>query len=386
MSNSNLESDFSFLNCIMYNENSSKDIKAEYSEQLDQNVLSHMEDYMLSVVKMKIPTSAVGLFLFKDNTYRIGFALGNMGSHTNVIEEVITYDVPANDKQSAPENRVVTSYDQFLKCINNALRSAWTDAIGDPAYATAFDQTAYNNIETFPQFILSDKNEFLELILPCTPTNTAPNGATPFLSEANLNGVSILMNSELYYFFEGFSSQQLYNPVGNFNRVLIIEPSNLNSKIVRAFGDTPIQNVNIIPSEYGCLSTWQSLHRILLLSSMPIQNEQILIKDRQDHNKPSKSVSMSILTDIDIPASQLNLKENVFYYPNSATKRYINFRGQGILRSIDIKIMWQGKDESIYPLFIAPHHECVIKIELKRRKDKKLLQYTDDTNRFIKYH
>ena len=60
-----------------------------------------------------------------------------------------------------------------------------------------------------PFFQLSDKNGYIDLYLPY---DEAVNPSSPFYP-ANPNGINIIMNDALFYFFVGFSEQAFFGGI-----------------------------------------------------------------------------------------------------------------------------------------------------------------------------
>jgi len=369
----NTNSDFGYLN-ILLNNSSDEIIESSYNETQSQPILTQMQDFNLAIVRLKIPTTAIPLMVFEDNAYFIGFSLGD--NDTNLLIEDVNYDIYVNGSNASPQNRFIYYYNQFLTCVNNALARLWTTALATPAYATIIPAPSYIDVNR-PKFRLSPQETYIELLVPFKDSE---NPATPFYPK-NPNGINILMSKKLFYFFSGFSAG--ISLTGGFGgdprmsyKLQIGNYLNGESNIATLpYPPLPSLTYNIVSQDYPSLFLWQTLTRIIITTTIPIETETILIKGQD--GKPNKQ---SILTDFEISQTQLGLREYIYFYPQGELRRN-NFKSTGWLDRFDCKVWFQTKDLSIYPVYIPPTFECNIKIEFKRRKAKELLQYTQDTTK-----
>ena len=76
------QKDYTYLNLQLINTGTT-DIPATYNETRTRPIVDDMEAYMLSIIRMKVPSSSIPLFVFEDGEYAIGFTLG--ASNTNSL-------------------------------------------------------------------------------------------------------------------------------------------------------------------------------------------------------------------------------------------------------------------------------------------------------------
>jgi hypothetical protein len=367
---SNTNSDFGYLN-ILLNNNTDEMVVAEYNETQKEPILTNMNDFQLGVIRLKIPTAAIPLLIFEDGAYIINFSLG-ANSTNPLVATTVTYDVPSNNILTYPANRYIFYYSQFLTSINNTMRTLWTQAIADPAYI-ALIPALNQNVGDAPYFRFSTGDTTLiELVTPAVFT---VNPSTAFLSRAQPAGINILMSKKLFYFFSGFSSQLSTvgfagNPLLSYK--LQIDPSSDNSANINTAGFEPdgITTCNINVQDYPSAFLWQTLTRLIITTTIPLEKEIVITRNNQ-----GRTERLEVLTDFEIPQTQKGLREYIYFYPQGEL-RYSNFKSTGWLDRFDLKVYFQTKDLSIYPVLIPPTFEVSLKIEFKRRVALELLQYS----------
>lgn len=389
---SNINSDFGYLN-VLLNNDTNDFIVAEYNEPQNQPILTKMQDFQVGVVRLKVPTASVPLMVFIDNgikpvsdpaytsDYFIGFSLG--ANDTNILTEYVKYEVPSNTSLTTPFSRYIFYYNQFLTCVNLALGRLWDQAValaGAPPWDAILDGApiSYSNDEP-PFFRLKAESEYLQLLTPYIATRDPASAFYPF----NPNGINILMNKKLFYFFSGFSSQLSTAGFGgnpNLNYKLQIG-NYLNGCTTEdcyiAYLPNDAFTYNVISQDYPSLFLWQTLTRIIITTTIQIETETVLTRDNQ-----GRVNRQEVLTDFEIPQTQIGLREYIYFTPEGEP-RWMNFKATGWLDRFDVRFFFQTKDLQIYPIIIPPSFEASIKLEFKRRKAKEQLQYSVDGSKYF---
>ena len=198
------------------------------------------------------------------------------------------------------------------------------------------------------------------------------------------------MSPKLYYFFSGFSAYD-YGTAGiagnlnlRYSLQLYQRPTNVFSRSV--WNNMPPPPVpanpnivfNILQEDFSSLHLWQSLSRIVLITSIAVDKETILTID--DNGNP---VNQEILTDFEIPQTTRTLKEYIFFFPQGELRR-VNFKGSGPLSRFDLTVFYQDNQGNLVPLTIQPNFEFNIKIQFERRKARNLLYYINP-DKYNKY-
>lgn len=381
--------DYTYMNLQIIN-TTNDDIIASYNETRTRPIVDNMEEYMLSVVRMKVPTSAIPLFEFEEtidppnpvtNPYQIAFSLQTVDPNgdidNNLTVESLRYsDCPAT---TIPNDRNIYYYTQFLEMVNSALLRLWTIATTGGSPFLASIPASINTAPYAPFFRLSQGDTGIELCLPCALDNGA---SSPFTRSRGV-GINISMSAKLFYFFNGFSAKD-YKNIGGIGTALVRDarlryklqltenPMNVNARsrwnnIPPA--NNPLIAMNVVPQDYSSLFLWQSLSRIILLTSINIDKEVVLRYDDDGHQ-----LNMEILTDFEIPQTQKGLKEYIFFFPEGELRR-MNFKSSGRLDKFDIRVYYQSNNGKIHQLYIQPNFEFSIKMQFERRKARNLLYY-----------
>ena len=115
------QKDYTYLNLQLINTGTT-DIPATYNETRTRPIVDDMEAYMLSIIRMKVP-SLLYLYLYlKMLTYLIGFTLG-AGNNNLLGPNTVQYSSrPVN---ADPNNRNIYYYNQFLDDVNEELILLW---------------------------------------------------------------------------------------------------------------------------------------------------------------------------------------------------------------------------------------------------------------------
>lgn len=386
---SNMNSDFGYYNIILNNFTDNSYQLAEFTDNRNQPILNNMNDWQVSVNRFKIPSVSIPLLIFADNRldptdplydspYKLALSIGaNDANLTNT--EIVKY-VPSTPQagfpfNTYPYNRFVYYYKQFLDMVNTALSNLWYASAANPPYDTLIDIT-----QPPPYFVLDNTTPYIKVVLPADG-NGSPNPPSPFYP-ANPNGINILMSSKLFYFFTGFPAF-FYGAAGlagnnEINYKLLFTMSQLNVQTLPPFGITNVNNpytgaartVSIVYQDYSSLELWQTLSRIIITTTIPIESEAITVKDAN-----GQPYSLNVLTDFEIPALDTGAQRQYLYY-NAIYPRFLNLKSPGFLRKLDAKIFVQFRDLETIQLVIPPTFECYIKLQFVRRKAYNMLQYT----------
>ena len=113
--------DYTYLNLQLINTGTT-DILATYNETRTRPIVDDMEAYTLSIIRMKVPSSSIPLFVFEDDEYLIGFTLG--ANNTNLLGP-LTVQYSTRPVNADPNNRNIYYYNQFLDDVNYELLLLW---------------------------------------------------------------------------------------------------------------------------------------------------------------------------------------------------------------------------------------------------------------------
>ena len=372
-------SDVGYTNIILHN-NTSEPFPITYNSSEHEPILKNPSDYDLIVSRYKIPMYNVPLFFFKDKQYFISLSIGDTYQHPTTID--VKYDVRSSQAVTYPQNRAIYYYNQFISCVNIAFADLFTQAnalVGTP-YNTAFP--GFNNLAP-PIARVSKQGTYIELLLPLSVTLNSCFG-----NVLNPNNINIIMSPDLYYFFAGFQSQENFNGYHINNNINAInnEPkmthkldvrnyiNGYSQEVVPAQGLILEKTYNVVQQDWGSLSQWQTITRILVTTSLPINSESLITLDGSD-----KTVRQAILTDFLIPSDESGIQRDYLYY-NDTGNRNINFKTDSIIDSLSLNILYEDKDLTLHKLLLYPGQECSMKLKFQRKKNPELLKYSSLTN------
>lgn len=340
--------DYQYYNVIINNKsNVPKD--AVYREQRDSAILENMENYYMSVDRFRVNTSTIPIFFFpSDSGYSVQFydttTDSTEGVKSNVLYDVNTIGVEAPNISKQP----IYHYSQFLLFVEAALLTSLA--------------TSTAPIDTQLRLILNPDTNKIQLVL------SAPEASEDDL-KSFIESHGILLSPQLYPFFESFNATQT---AGGF----VINMENYyfggNGTTRTSIVTNPDNVYFIINSEYNNLPTWHTLRRIIFTTgSVPVNAEQIGAEIDNDTGKP---LTQTILTDFEAPQDPDGKIDTNLYYFNENGRR-INITGNGTLSKFDVRVYYQDKDLTLYPLQIAPGRSLELKIAFKRREDVTQKQY-----------
>lgn len=364
------DTDNIYLNVFIPN-TTNEVIPAEYMVQQSRPILDNMNDYEAGIVRMKIPTVSIPLMIFEDNEYWMSFVIGE--NDTNLLPPMVVtllQQYKSNDLLGFPYSHYVYYYSQFLGCVNQILQLLWNQAIADANYQVIIPANLINQ-RFAPHFEINGTTSFLNFIAPVDPTNNIVYNC-PFHSD----GIRLVMSNKLFYFFSGFPSKF-------YSRGMIAGDTRLRYKL--QLDGNKFNNIRIVKqwfaqNEYqacqitqdsGSLHLWNTLTRVFITSSILLEKEYVLIRD--ESSVPKK---FEIITDFELPydSSDKDLRENIYVQPTVV--RYMNFKSGGSLDRIDIKIYFQTKDLTVFPLNIPTGFEVTCKLHFRRRLNRNLKQHT----------
>lgn len=387
----NLNSDYGYYNFIINNQNHTKSINAELDETRIAPVLSKQEDWQVAVARFKVPGVSIPLFIFEQDNiaapndppnyvspYIITFSIGPNFQNPIQRRVLLVPDFENNELTIRPQRNFIYYYSSFLGMVNNTLINLWADVLADAAYNAL---TANLTDLEGPYFELKQADSFINIVLPMDQTRANP---CPFIDDGVNPYINIHMSQKLFYFFSGFPSKLLsptHGPIIGETPYLLHfgTPQNAYTRVytLTQWGTTfpNPRIVTIIPQDYSCLYLWQKLSRILLTTSIPIEQELVGVRDLNGNNFTSQ-----ILTDFEIPPVRDGSQRDYIYFFPEGPLRYTNFTSNGPLRRFDIRIMFQTNDLQTFPLELPPGFEATVKLQFKRRKARALLQYGAETS------
>jgi len=331
------EIDNVYYNVTKSNE-TNKPILASYFETFAIPLLDIANNFIFTVVRMKMPSSSIPIFIFQDNQYIV-----TVQHPTGTLHQAPVVYIPQNNVNTVPENRFIFSYNAFIEMVNVAINTAATAAGLTPP--------------DIPFIVYNPVTKLFELYASTAGwTGPAPH--------------RLWFNSKLFnYFsaFDAFSNGYVENPVNpiDFCNYQIKIRDTITNVLPIGTLPTPYSGIEMIKvtAEYDILFSWTDAARILIVSqSFPNNPENIGSRDQS-----GRTVTESILVDFEI-GTLPTFKEYIFYNNQySYPTRWVNLLSNGPLKTFGFTVYWQSNSGEKYPLYLNPLYELSLKIQFTRK-------------------
>lgn len=369
-----------YYDAIFRNFNSEEfesNIPLRFIESRDAPILNKASDYMLSIVRFKVDTFSLPIFI---PDIKRDQADPNLTIYTVTLEYndgvnpvtitapfPITY-VPDDKSQSVPQPPssnpyglqsdtlyyYTYSYESFIRMINTSLNDAMTNlkaTVGAPLVGVESPFMCWNP-STKSAEIYCRLSHFDESI---TPALLTPK-------------VSIYFNRPLFSYFNSFPHDK-YSDSNSNNRHYRIVCDSCN-KIRAGTYDGGVDLLIKVSQEYETSSIWSPVGSVCFTTNtMPIvanQLSQPLIFDNGSQVQLSNTYNnfSNIITDIQ--SVQDGYRSTLIYYP-PGENRYIDLTNDQPLSQVDIQLIWIDKAGRKRDIFLPPNSSCSIKLLFKRK-------------------
>lgn len=362
---------------IPHDDNLSKNgspTRADYFEMRSTPLLTNpAKDYVLSVVRMSIPTSEIPIQIIPVdisqpdvNQTLYTFTLtwdGNEFKQPVFWNPSNLYVTPppdisvAQDPQYAPYYYLY-SIKHFTVQLNNALQSIYNSLIlaGAPITAPAF-------------FDYDPDTNRMSLVVPLDYVT---------------NNVLIYSNVPLARNFGHSFDQRFYgysdDVVTTGKAVLwVVDDDAVNYDVIEQ-PPWPSQTYVRVTQDYNTVSDMTSFESLVLTTrSIPVRHEWISLQSikgavplgTQLINTPSNNSTqngfLNLLTDFEVDITTGGeLRSKVIYNPTGEYRR-VTLRGSSKINTIDIQVFWKDNYDNLYPLQIPAHDELTIKILFEKK-------------------
>lgn len=378
---------------VQINPNNNREIDAVFLDNRSETILSKANDYKMSVVRARIPSNTLPLFIFPNigvegarvpNNNYYSISLRNLSTdqlHTsfiNFIPQDSLYPV------GVEAHYYIYSFRWFLRLVNTALAQCFNSMVqADPTLkVNAAPYFKYD--EQYDTISLIVEMEYVEKVYLYTnePLQRFFDGFDcEFLSinESETDNRIIIFNNLNNYHSEGplyiraTTSMSTDVITGQFERRMIgsvIESDGIlkNTRIIEyisptsvKISSTPTQNgtfdmkitkVNllVIKQEFDSTFNWISLRSVVFVSNLlPVNTELLpnLVGTTTDYK-------LNILTDIEVHYEKgSDLRKDIIYNP-TAQYRYITLKSVSDIKQLDIRVYWRDIENVIRPLRIYP--------------------------------
>lgn len=301
---------------------------AIFSENRVLPIVEKPEDYELAIVRFRIPSQYVPIFLWRD-----GFFVTITYAGVDFTTELLwTPNSPAGDFDWY--GRAVWHYQDFIDSINDGLKTSFDNFVAGTA--------GFVGKPTLPPFMsFNPTSERFSIYAPIEYNSSA------------VNPVEVWFSVSLYEFFP--SLQSIYGPINTVkqNQIIIKSKYGLNEEIINS------ANYYEMQEETSTLNLWWDINSLVFeTGSIPVVSENL---------SGQTNKTLKIITDFLIPPNSFNLSAYTFE-PNGPL-RYMSLQTSQPLTRIDLKIYWRSKQGENYELRIPENDSVSMKLHFKQLGD-----------------
>jgi len=349
---------------IPYNPDSTGFSPAIYKQSLTQPILYNPHEYYLAVVRFSIPTQNIPIFIAEiqpfpnvnllNTIYSVTIQTSALNSSGQTFIQFIT--TTPNARQSAPLTPshpiadktafyYVYEYTDFLKMINTALQTAFTNMPVKPPGSAA------------PYFIYDSTNEEISLV-----------AQTAFYDINSPGHIEVYVNYPLLTFLDGIPTN--FYGVGLANGLdFRFNIENLHNNFYNPPDIAPAipPAYYIMNQNYHTLADWNSFKSLQIVSNLlPIKQEFIPDFNRLDQNTGVVN-SQGILADF-VPIINLGPEaRTTVEFVLDGPYRAINLYSGIPITAVDIFIYWTDQFGNQYLLDIPFNQVATLKLVFIRK-------------------
>lgn len=310
----------------------SENLIASFSETRVSPIVNNASDYEMAVIRFDLPAINIPIFIWP--TTDIWYM--SITYKTSVFTRPVPF-IPNQNLATAPKyyGQAIWHYSDYVDCLNLCLQQCFADFQADPVYLTipVIDRPAEP-----PRMTYNAETNRVSMYYPLQYDITKPDPIYVYFSHL------------LFTIFPAFQN------FGDRSDLILshylIVKDNRNNKVT-VNGTQYFR----ITEEWPELFAWSDFQRIVFeTDSVPVQNEFIA---------GQQNVSRKVLTDFE-PAVAVNDQSNIQFFPRGDLRFYDMFSDHE-LRTIDMKVFWQGKDGRLFPIFISGTDRLTIKLLIKKK-------------------
>jgi hypothetical protein len=334
-----LEGEHRNLNVIMQSPNNGS--YAIFDQKFNDSILQKADNYVLAIDRFRIPMTGIPIFIFDQsvNAYTVQIGYGGLyGPRTAVSYITTSPTLPITD----PHYWWVFTFDIFLKMVNNALQTAFTNSIIPLTLPVGSKAPFFSINLTTGLLSFNAQNTFYDLDL-----------ATP---------IEVYLNQTLWRFFDGIPIIQ----VGSVTSIPSVSGRDARMIVFNTFdnlityGSVPNNTYYKMESDNGFESaaTWNIAKGFFFRSNnIPVRTE---IMPTLQYTGTGQQVvnnyvnGQPIICNFDFVYDASSLKPIIAQYILNTPYKVIDIISSENLRSIDIQVFWYDKYNNIYPLYILP--------------------------------
>ena len=339
-------------------------LPAQVQDPRTIGILSHTEDWEVTVSNFNLPAGSVPLVRFVNASippnYTQGYWLSIIVNNDLPIPTPVIYApsqatrLNTGSVPPAPYNNAIFDYTLFLSMINTAFVTLWGSTTPP--------------LTSNPPFITYSPSTLL-FSLNIDAAETYYNGK-------NWNtSIKIFFNQALHKYFK-FPGQYQSVPTDPNNQIpldynlLFINMNNGPLDFFFNRGALVIYDFLQLPQEFSTLSKWIQYSKILFrTSTIPVKQ-----RDMTDLSAIGTPQGFSLLTSYELSDGEIFDRSNISYNPTT-TAKFISMLPQGVLNRIEIIVQLMGNDTSdIINVYLGALEKIGISLWF-RRKNQKVIDY-----------
>ena len=352
------KNDYKYFNVVMVNK-TDEDIPATFHERRVQPILDEMSDYEIGIIRWKISGMKIPLFIWEAGKYYVSLSVGD-----NVYIQEVT-------NQNLDDS--IYYYEEFIDMVNAAFDRAWDELVH------VDEHPEYKDITETPEILYDSNTKLFYIVTQIKEAEqasiyhpTARDDHTP---------IEIFFSTELYKLFRGFKCDEYHAMEHADYRIHVMDVMN-NKRPPEFFwlptipdAELPKSGYVMTPTSFPCMNAWHSLNRIIMTTTLPVETEDIGMKD-SSYNSSGLPMNQAILTDFEVVKNEQNALDDIIYYCTNE-KRYLNFSSTGQLNEMDLSIYWETNSQKPIQLMLKSGEEANVKIQFCRRWEKSLKLYKE---------
>lgn len=341
-----------YYNIDIANETNDQFKLARFDETRTVPILDVAQDYELSIVRFKVPTSTIPKMVWPGNDiFKITMTWRGVTKSAFLINTALT--VPLYNEP------VTFSYQNICDIFNVAMKDIYDQ------FAATFPGPFPPNPDwiqyTFERpFLLfnPDTLKFEFRVLYETPNYTDPPAATKSFGNWSRNPTD--PSNRIDLFFNESLGNLLKNFYYNYNIASVDERflfiiENYNNNIIDYVGIIT-EKVYLFKQEIVSLSSINDFQSLIFRTvTVPVEYELI---------GSQRNILSRILTDFDVDNSDLET-DYILYFPQGPL-RYYPLNSTSELRNFDVQVFWKDRFGNEFPLYLAPRDTLSIKIQFRK--------------------
>lgn len=323
---------YTYANVAIFNpDDSTQIIYADLDINLVTSIVKDPRAYTAAVTSFSLPISAVPLFKFLDNTYRL--TISYLGVDYSAYMQFVPYS-------NGQYTRNIFYVQQFLDSMNNTFTALYNLLItAHPGVVNAAPYVVYNNVTSEMSFIFDGLNYNYNLANP----------------------VKVYFNDKLFSYF--LSLQTHFNTLNNpnFKDVQIMIKDNGVGSTTGSLNGT----IYTITTEYDVIPEWSFVKSIVILSSTTGIKSHLLFTNAIVNGQTGNNLYQPIIASLDVNIGQSNRNGFINYDPKVFV--YNDITGDNPLTHLSFRFAILTRDLQVLPISLYAGQSANIVIQFKHK-------------------